>query len=294
MRLVKYLFANHRNYNWGITTTAVGLQLVPPGAPYPFGEHPKKYMFSTDKGRVLSDDIAILYIFKGRGWFVSEKSPRTSVGAGDVIFLFPGIWHNYAPDEDTGWDEAWICLSGDNAKKIVNEMGPDISQPIVKIGIKPDLYYAIERAYKIAYEEKTAYQQHLSGYAALILSSIYAYGKQGSYKDSPDTDRLSIAMKYMREHSAEQLSMEEVAIQAGMGYAKFRKMFRDYTGFSPQQYFLNLKLEESKDLLLNSNLSSKEIAYSLGSTSASHFSRIFSKHQKMTPIEFRNSMLHPL
>ena len=84
--------------------------------------------------------------------------------------------------------------------------------------------------------------------------------------------------------------MEEVAKHAGMGYSKFRKLFRNYTGFSPQQYFLNLKLEESKDLLLNTSLSSKEIAYRLGFDTATYFNRIFRQHYKQTPIEFRNSV----
>jgi len=102
----------------------------------------------------------------------------------------------------------------------------------------------------------------------LVVSSIYAYSKQAPYRDSPDAKFIHLAQKYMREHTSENLSMEDVAKNVGMGYSKFRKMFRNYTGFSPNQYFLKLKLEESKDLLLNTNLSSKEIAYQLGFDSA--------------------------
>ena len=289
MRMVKYLLAHQLDYSWGIVTLSVGLQVIPPGAQYPYGEHPNYYLFSTKKGRVL-DEMDILYLHQGRGWFTSAHCPMTHVQAGDVIFLFPGEWHNYAPDEDTGWEEVWVGFSGDYAQRVLNEQFVKISYPIVKIGIRTTLYNIFEEAFKVAYDERPAYQQQLAGYVLLILGSIYAYSKQMPYKDGPDVECINLAQKYMREHSSERINMEDVAKHARMGYSKFRKLFRSYTGFSPQQYFLNLKLEESKDLLLNTSLSSKEIAFRLGFDSASHFNRIFSQHQKRTPIEFRNSV----
>ena len=288
--MVKYLLAQQTDYSWGICTSTVGLQEVPPNAKYPYGEHLNYYMFSTKKGRVLQNEIHILYLLKGGGWFVSTHCPKTHIEAGDVIFLFPGEWHNYAPDEDTGWEEAWVGFSGDFVQRILKEQFFDISSPIVNVGIRSTLYNAIKNAYEIAHAEQPAYQQQLAGYVFLFVSSIYAYSKQMPYKDGPDVECINLAQKYMREHSSERINMEDVAKHTGMGYSKFRKLFRNYTGFSPQQYFLNLKLEESKDLLLNTSLSSKEIAYRLGFDSASHFNRIFSQHQKRTPIEFRNSI----
>lgn len=288
MRMVKYLLAQQLDYNWGIVTLSVGLQVIPPGAKYPYGEHPSYYMFSTERGRVL-DEMDILYIYQGRGWFVSAHCPKTKVQAGDVIFLFPGEWHNYAPDEDTGWEEVWVGFSGDYAQRIINEKFVSISHPIIRIGVRSALYNAFEQAYKIAQAELPAYQQQLTGYVTLIISSIYAYSKQAPYTDNPDSECIHLSQKYMREHISQDLSMEDVAKYVGMGYSKFRKFFHNYTGFSPYQYFLNLRLEKSKDLLLNTSLSSKEIAYKLGFYSATYFNRIFRLHYNQTPIEYRNS-----
>jgi AraC-like ligand binding domain len=41
------------------------------------------------------------------------------VDAGQVIFLFPGVWHRYRPDEKTGWDEHWVGFDGDVARRWV-------------------------------------------------------------------------------------------------------------------------------------------------------------------------------
>ena len=294
MRMVKYLLANQLDYSWGISTSTVGLQEVPPGAEYPYGEHLNYYMFSTKKGRILLNEIHILYLLKGGGFFISAHCPKTRVQAGDVVFLFPSEWHNYAPDEDTGWEEVWIGFSSDYAQRIINEQFVTVSHPILKIGVRESFRNVFEQAYKVAHDERPGYQQQLAGYVLLILGSIYAYSKQAPYKDKPDADYIHHAQKYMREHTSENLSMEDVAKHIGMGYSKFRKFFRNYTGFSPNQYFLNLKLEKSKDLLLNTSLSSKEIAYELGFDSATYFNRIFRLHYHQTPIQYRNSVgFHP-
>lgn len=290
MRMVKYLLAHQSDYSWGISTSTVGLQEVPPGVRYPYGEHSMSYMFSTERGRVLLNEIHILYLLKGRGWFVSDHCPKTQIQAGDVVILFPNEWHNYAPDKDSGWEEAWVGFSGDFVQRIIKENFFNISRPIVRVGIRMTLYDAIKNACKIAQDELPSYQQQLAGYVFLVVSSIYAYSKQAPYTDSLDAECIKTAQKFMREHTSKNLSMEDVAKHAGMGYSKFRKLFRNYTGFSPQQYFLNLKLEESKDLLLNTSLSSKEIAYRLGFDTATYFNRIFRQHYKQTPIEFRNSV----
>ena len=83
--------------------------------------------------------------------------------------------------------------------------------------------------------------------------------------------------------------MEDVAAQIGMGYSKFRKVFKEYTGFAPAQYFMRLKMERAKDYLLNTDLSCKEITFRLGFDSASYFNKMFRLYEGITPIQFRNA-----
>lgn len=289
MRMVQHLLTHHLDKCWEFSIHTVGLQVITPGAKIPYGEKLPKYMWTLEKGRTL-DEIVILYIFKGQGWFTSEHCPKTRVQAGYVIFLFPGEWHNYAPDADTGWEEVWVGFSSDYAHRIITEQIVTLSYPITKIGVHETLYNMFEQAYNVASEERPGYQQQLAGYVMLILGTVYTYSKQATYKDSSDVESIHLAQNYMRGLATQNLSMEDVAKYVGMGYSKFRKMFRNYTGFSPNQYFLKIKLEESKDLLLNTNLSSKEIAYRMGFDTAAYFAYFFRLHYHQTPTQYRNSI----
>ena len=287
MASIKYLFANGKDSQWRIITKTVGMQEAPAGSTYPIGNHPDGYLFSTEKGRVLQE-TQILYITKGGGWFVSAHQERTELHAGDAVILYPHEWHSYAPNPETGWSEAWIGFSGDNAERLVNDFFPDKSKPIHHVGVYDTLCETYEKAYKVAEDQLPAYQQQLAGYVTLIIATIYARSRQLPYLDNPDMGSINLAMKHMRQNLHQNLCMEDISAEVGMGYSKFRKVFKDYTGFAPAQYFLRLKMERAKDYLLNTSLSCKEISFRLGFDSASYFNKMFRLYQGQTPKEYRS------
>lgn len=286
MATIKYLFTRKQDNLWGITTRTVGMQDVAPGSTYPSGEHPGTYLFRPDKGRVLRE-FQIVYIIKGSGWFVSAHQPKRPLRAGDAVILYPHEWHNYAPDPQTGWSEAWIGFTGRMGEELVGNFFPDKSNPIHRVGVDDTLCAAFEKAYEVAERQLPAYQQQLVGYATLIVSSIYARSIQMPYLNNPDGEGISLAMNYMRQNLHLGLRMEDIAAQSGMGYSKFRRTFKDYTGFSPAQYFLRLKMERAKEYLLSTTLSCKEIAFRLGFDSASYFNKMFRLYQGQPPAEYR-------
>ncbi len=81
--------------------------------------------------------------------------------------------------------------------------------------------------------------------------------------------------------------MKELAKQYNVGYSYFRQMFKKYTGVSPGQYHLQLRLIRAKELLISTNKSIKEISYEQGFQSIYYFSNLFKKKEGMNPSEFR-------
>ena len=284
----KYLLTHESDSRWGITVNTVGMQDVAAGSTYPVGDHPEDYLFSPKKGRVLRE-AQIVYITKGSGWFESAHQPRTKLQAGDAVVLYPYEWHSYAPDPETGWSEAWIGFAGEEANALLRKFFPQKSHPIFQVGVFDALCAAYEQAYAVAENLLPAYQQQLIGYVCLIITTVYARSQQLPYLDNPDMTGISNAIRYMRQHISSNIRMEKVAAEAGMGYSKFRKVFKDCTGFAPAQYFLRLKMERAKDYLQATDFSCKEITYRLGFDSASHFNKMFRLYEGVTPTQFRNS-----
>ena len=67
-------------------------------------------------------------------------------------------------------------------------------------------------------------------------------------------------------------------------------LFAKYNNKTPLQVINDRIILEAKKLLLLSEKSSKEIAYSLGFIEASHFSKFFKKHVGMSPIHYKRKL----
>ena len=102
---IKYLLANEQDNRWGVVVTTTGYQIIEPQTSYPPSNHPVRYLFSVEKGRLLNE-YQLIYISRGDGQFVSASHKETSFeGGGKFILLFPGEWHSYRPSPKTGWHE---------------------------------------------------------------------------------------------------------------------------------------------------------------------------------------------
>lgn len=93
------------------------------------------------------------------------------------------------------------------------------------------------------------------------------------------------------KHLNESITVEEVAKSFGVSGRYFRKLFAEYEDFSPAQFLINMRLRRAKTLLSCSNMSLTEIAFSCGFYDSSHFTRLFKKHEGMSPKEYRKSTI---
>ena len=96
------------------------------------------------------------------------------------------------------------------------------------------------------------------------------------------------ACLFFRENLNKNIVIEELAGEFNVGYSYFRQMFKKYTGFSPVQYHLSLRMQRAKDLMVSTDYSFKEIALELGFESYFYFSRVFRDKTGQSPKEFKN------
>lgn len=283
---IKYLITNERDIQWGLTVNSVGFQHIEPGDIYPPQNHPTRYLFQTDKGRVL-EEYQLLYITQGKGLFMSSKCSNSSINEGNMFLLFPGEWHSYKPDIDTGWDEYWIGFNGENIDKKLQANFFNKQKPVFNVGLRNELVNMYIQAISIAREQEAGFQQQLAGIVDYLLGSAYTYDKSSSFEEMRVTKQMNKAKLIIQENLNTNISPEEISRKLNISYSWFRKIFKQYTGFSPLQYIMEMKIQRSKELLTNSDLSNIEIAYKLGFDNPNYFCTIFKRRTKVTPMKYR-------
>lgn len=287
MQTSKYLIANERDALWGLTVSTVGYEEIAPGDEYPTRGHADGYYFDLKRGRILNE-YQLLYLTEGEGTFESTNQKPTRIKEGDLFLLFPGEWHSYHPLETKGWKSYWIGFKGRNVDDRVRAGFLSPTKPIYHVGFSSEIVHLYDEAFVKAKEEAAYAQQTLAGIVNHLVGLMYSLernitlNKQHDYVDVMNKARLRI-----RESLESNLTIQQIAMDLGIGYSNFRKLFKEYTGIAPAMYQQELRLQRAKELLSTTNLSIKEIAYRLNFDSPDYFSSKFKIKTGRKPSEFR-------
>ncbi|WP_304953258.1 AraC family transcriptional regulator [uncultured Alistipes sp.] len=288
--LFYYLIANDYDRSLNAVVNAVGSQEIAAGDEYPLHVHPADYYFDMQKGRVLHE-YQLLYVTQGKGTFRSAAGPSegVTVEKGTMILLRPGELHSYCPDTSTGWTEYYIGFEGAAFDRLIDRLGLGKGQQVWPIGLHSELTQLYRRAIEIAADNKTAPQPLLAGIVQHMIGLLnYLLRNRTGHATDLLEQSVEKAKIIMDERVSGEIDLYDLASELNLSYSWFRKTFKEYTGHSPARYFQLLKLRRAQRLLSDTELSIKEIAYSLGYKSTEHFFSIFKKHTGCTPTAYRN------
>lgn len=292
----KYLPISNNAKEWGLWCTDAGATVINPGDQYPRqpSTHPETFTKGLSKGlgRILQE-YQLIYISKGKGrfqWLNSDGNvSEIKINAGCAIILFPNIWHSYAPDKATGWNEYWVGFKGEIPQTLQKKQLLDPENPVHQVGLHEMLITDFKELFNVIEEEPPAFQMIISGIILKMLGRVTSLSQGGGMANGSEK-AIRAAKIYFEEHLEEELRLETLLQHIGMSYSVFQKAFKEYTGLSPYKYFLQLKIHEACRLLLD-HVSVKDIAFRLSFENPYYFSRLFKKKTGLSPTEWQRSAL---
>jgi AraC-like DNA-binding protein len=282
----RYIPSSPRDRQWGLYVTGAGYQPVLPQAPYPPIGHPSTHYFAWERGRVL-DQFGIIYLVRGKGEFESEATGKRQLEKGDVLFLFPEMWHRYRPVHNVGWEVYWVHFQGEDAWRLKNRNFITPKEPICRIGLNDAVLDLFVRLLDWLHAEPVHFQQIIAANTLQIIANT-----QGAVSNQAIESRLHEQIrkaKALLEGNLQGLpQMDAVAAELEMSRAQFFRIFKEHVGLSPYQYHLELKFNRARQLLQNSDLSIKQIAQIIGFGSVYHFSKFFKNKTGVAPTHWKH------
>ena len=94
-------------------------------------------------------------------------------------------------------------------------------------------------------------------------------------------------IKLLKEHVEDKISIDDVCKKTSYSRAYLFKKFKQTTGSSVMEYYLNLKIERGKQLIRENDLSVKQIADILCFDTPNYFSKTFKKKTGLTPLQYK-------
>ena len=99
------------------------------------------------------------------------------------------------------------------------------------------------------------------------------------------------AIKYIEKNYAHEISIDDICKELNVNKCYFCSVFKKEIGSTFINYLNNYKIEKSKELLKNPNISLLDVSLSVGYNNQSYFSTVFKKITSKTPLEFRDEYI---
>lgn len=120
-----------------------------------------------------------------------------------------------------------------------------------------------------------------------LLEYITVVATAKEHKENPIIKKVC---EYIYTHTQEDISLDQMAEYSNVSSFYLSKLFKEEKGVTFVNFLNDTRLEKSRDLLRNSELSIKEITAEVGYNDQNYFSRIFRNKYGVTPTEFRSEL----
>lgn len=275
--------------DWGFEIMSIGHHVHKPYQLYPDHDHPEPYLFDWASGRVLNE-YQLMYVASGTGVFESEALGIVAVKPGSVFLIEPGIWHRYQPTFESGWEEYWIGFRGHYPEYLMKQKCFNTCDLMTNIGLNSEFVMVFGRLFESLKSNRLPISRVFSCGAMQLLAIAYSASLMNNKQQNRKEDIVNSLKLKIQEQWSEQIQMKNLAKQYHVSYTWLRRSFKELSGISPGQYHLNLKLEKACQMLVTTDMTISEIAFTTGFVTEFHFSRIFKKKMNITPSKYRSEL----
>ena len=249
--------------------------------------HPKYHMAlhwhaATEIIRVVSGTLRVT--LDGRSFILNE---------GEAVVVNSEILHDATPENcvyecfvfqpdflKTGNREADAFLDG------ITSHGIFISEKIENEQEKR----IIDRLMQEARDNSSGFELRVMGICLLLFGEIIKNGDYSyqSYHVPEKNCKLKRVLKYIRDNYAEEITLDDMAMQAGFSTKYFCSFFKRETGVTPVEYLISYRIERAAKKLLSTDHSVTRIAFDCGFNDLSYFTKTFKRLKGVTPKDYAN------
>lgn len=244
------------------------------------------HTFYTDRpeGR---EDYQLLYVAEGCVYF-EFRGQRQRVDKGYMVLYWPGESQYYEMYAADGAEFFWVHFTGYDVERLLAEWGIPRGENVFRVGTGSDYRWLFHQMIRELQTRRSRHEEVTRMNLRHLFLLIERHMTEE--KEEPDAafhGEIIQAMTYFERHWRENVSIEYYAKCSKITPYWFRKKFKAFTGLSPTQYLIELRMTNAMNLIENTDYNISQVAYAVGYDNPSYFCRLFRKHTGMTPLEYK-------
>ena len=232
--------------------------------------------------------MELFYIVGGRGQFLIQDQ-LYPVNANNLVIINPNVPHTEVSLNAQPLEYIVLGIEGVELASSEHSNGRfsmlDHFESVEISGCLRNILREME-------QKSTGYEDICQAYMEILLIRLMrstALSVPMQPQQISANRQCAAVKRYIDQHFKETLTLDQLAEEAHMNKFYLSHAFKQEFGVSPINYLISCRIEESKYLLAETDLSISQIAQLLNFSSPSYFSQVFRRTQGVSPVEFRQS-----
>lgn len=237
------------------------------------------------KGRV---DYQLLYIAAGKAHFFFDGKEEI-ISAGHMVLYRPKEPQKYVYYGSEKTEVYWVHFTGGEVKQILNYYQIPAEKHIFYCGTSAEYQWLFRQMIQELQTCRPNYEELLS----MMLRQIFLLANRQIQEKKGNNyiqEEIEKATYYFNDNYHKDISIEEYAASRHVSTCWFIRSFKHYTGMTPMQYILSIRIANAQNLLETTSYTISEIAAIVGYDNPLYFSRLFKKQKGVSPKEYRSTL----
>ena len=227
------------------------------------------------------------FVIAGKGT-VRCNGMEYRLQAGDVYHLPLGCDFVSFSDKNDPWIKIWVSAYGELLPRILQAYRLHASMYFADTPCYP----IFKQILRICRNDALSIAEKEDAVSLLLHTLIRELYRHTSDSGNPGTAKppdAELLKTYLDNHMCDQVKIKDLSALIFKSNSQTIRIFETAFGMTPYQYLLQLRLASAKQLLSQTNLSVKRIAFSLGFSDEHYFSHLFKSKIGKTPTGYRKS-----
>lgn len=215
------------------------------------------------------------------------------IGPGEVIIQWPGMSHECTEHEGVPLQTIWVELDGPAVPRLARLFGATLDHPVVR-PTRPEAAHAALHGLVASFQDDRLH--HPAEFVAPLFHVAGLCAEGAAAGPSPRRTQEGLAERARRLLQTGMLSfptVKQLAAELAVSQSTLLTACKRELGMSPIDLITEARLRKAKDLLRTTDAKLLHIAHACGFKSQSHFIRLFSRAEKLTPGVWRDRQPRP-
>ena len=249
--------------------------------------------FDCPSGYVLPlkkpDAYALYYVIEGRGVYTLNGT-EFPVAEGDIFVLYPDTEIECRADKEDPFALRAVSFNGADALLLLNASRFDPKAPVRRMEDENADNVIRFMAGLYTYRGQEIYGTTQS--TAILYAFMSLLVKTATWDQTAmppgwtGAVHLQKALDFISENYSKPITVKDIADHVNLSRSRFYRLFLQHVFISPQQYLMEYRIKEGRNLLEKRKGSIKEIAQAVGMDDPLYFSKVFKQICGKSPTEY--------